>query len=97
MDLNQKQKIIINKIKQKTNQLSIFGNSPKYDWYLVCFIFLLLVIIFSTLYYIDRDNIKNSVYNKEINKEEKINFPIEKAKTLIEEIENKNKNIDQSL
>jgi len=81
----------------KKYKLSFFGVSPKHDWNVLFNIGVVLLIVASLLYYFDSQNIKRSISEESLVREEKNYFNIEKAKTLLKKLEAKRASVDQSL
>jgi len=81
----------------KKYKLSFFGVSPKHDWNVVFNFGLILLIIFSVLYYFDSKIIKSSVSEDTLVREEKKYFEIEKARTLLNDFKTKRGIVDQGL
>ena len=81
----------------KKYKLSFFGVSPKHDWNVVFNFGLILLIIFSVLYYFDSKIIKSSVSEDTLVREEKKYFEVEKAKTLLNDFKTKRDIVDQGL
>lgn len=81
----------------KKYKLSLFGISPKHDWNVLFNFGVVLLIIASLLYYFDSQNIKKSISEDSLVREEKKYFDIEKAKNLLKKLEIKRSSVDQSL
>jgi len=67
----------------KKYKLSFFGYSPRYDWAVAFNVGVILLILFSVIYYRESERIKKTIAEDNIQIEEKIYFDIEKAKKLL--------------
>jgi hypothetical protein len=81
----------------KKYKLSFFGASPRHDWTMVFLFGFVLILISSSLYYFDSQNIKKSISGDALIREEKTYFDIEKAKNLITDFKKRIGQVDQSL
>lgn len=96
MSDNQKQNRVA-LMANKKYKLSFFGASPRTDWTIVLGLFLVLLAVLSAWFYFDRKNLEESLNDGGAAEAAESTFSVEKARQLIDEIENKNAIIDQNL
>ena len=96
MEIEKQKKDIGFLMTTKKYKLSFFGVSPRHDWNVLFGIGVILLIVASLLYYFDSQNIKRSISEESLVREEKRYFDIEKAKTLLKNFETKRSSVDQS-
>jgi len=96
MDFNKQKENIGLLMSTKKYKLSFFGISPRVDWAIVFTLGMILIFIFSALFYFDRENIRKSISGDSLIREEKRYFDIEKAKVLLREFEKKGVKFDQT-
>jgi hypothetical protein len=100
MELDNQKQNIGRLITTKKYKLSFFGVSPKHDWNVAFNIGVILLIAASILYYLDSQNIKKSISEDSLTREDKKYFDIEKAKTLLNDFQKRSESsgsVDQSL
>jgi len=96
MEINEQKQNMGSMMTTKKYKLSFFGVSPKHDWNVLFNIGVVLLIVFSLLYYFDNKNIKSSISEDSLVGENKKPFDVEKAKNLIKALETKRGMVDQS-
>jgi ATP-dependent Zn protease len=81
----------------KKYKLSFTGTSPKHDWFTVLFLCFVLIATFSTIYFFEKNTIKNSISGDGLVREQKTYFDITKAEKLLKDFEIRRGFVDQSL